>query len=343
MSREWLNCLDTDVVMGSVLVDPGFLVEAAVFLTHQGSCYGVMPPQEDQTPWDAVDSFGAPLDVEGEEGSAVQVVFVTFPADRFNDTDEPEFPFAVRPSLKSVVDSAPQDFKDAIVAAIAPLPDAAPKRRGAGRGRGSAQLPTHPEGLPAAGRGRGRLTVASLSEQVSGLVESIHGLTAVVQQQGEQLQVLQTQTSQPLHREGDLMRVPGALSPPGLGSLQAEVQRDPHVGKFTALPPAGVPRCGERVPPPPKSPPAPTVQPHGDQLSLALQTIAQLTATRRSRKDPLRNLLGGTGDDDEDDEDSPLRLPGARGAAAMELLAQELEGHPSRITETVTKRLRMMA
>ena len=91
--------------------------------------------------------------------------------------------------------------------------------------------------------------------------------------------------------------------------------------------------------PPPQRQWVPPISPAGDQASggelhhavLALVRSQQAMMAQQSRRDPLRDLVGGDGDGDG----SGLKLPGAKGAAAMEIYRQDLEAHPEQWSQRI--------
>lgn len=250
--------------------------------------------------------------------------------------------------------------------------------RAAGRGRGKGMVERPGAALPPAGRGRGvappgppgRATVGTLGQQLASLASSVQALTSTVSAQGRQLEALAHGRV-----EEDLVgATPRATG--DLRSLQREVLSAPSLSGLPAPRPARLPSS---TPPtstalrgalhyqseaPPVLPvaPAPTrpeappgLERTGNNLPDATRTreqtsmleamqaqTAALTTLLRDRSKKKDYLAVLAGDDDGDDEDE-LKLPGAKGAASLEMLAQHFLANPAAYSTAVEGRLRLAA
>ena len=245
-------------------------------------------------------------------------------------------------------------------------------RVGAGRGRG---VPPAVGAVPGPGAGRGRVTLSSLAGQVSNVLSSLHGVREDVASLTVRMSEVETGAGGPLGRDlfgpvedpvddaqlraevagrraggpslGAVASPPGVERPPpglaadgggagGRGGGPPHRERDPVV----EAPGAG------RVRSAPGRPPERALLPEaaedgsaGPNGAVSGNVVADLL---REQTSVLKRMRMGDADLDDPD-DHELRLPGAKGAAAMDGLMRKKQTRPSYFTDIVEASLKRMA
>ena len=329
--------------------------------------------------WGAVPAGSGPLDSVvtyplDQDVADPGLVFVHFPLSLFDDSDETvaacPFTFEVDGELGEIVwpdpdlirNLVPTSLADALTAEVAAPLVAVPPGQGeqvpAG-GRGGGVAVAGRGALPGAGRGSGRVTVATLSSQLQVLADSMQGVLGAVSDLGARMDQYDRRADPPLI--GDL---PVAGRGVDMAGLRAEAGGLPGLGVLGApptprrvaslvpeaslvrpaaarLPPhlrAPAPVVAPAAAPPPGLPARPGHRPSGSsgdgglESAIREQTAAIVALGRRRRT----TLDTDEGDDEDEDE---ARLPGARGATALQNLQTVLARNPGYFTQGVAKGL----
>lgn len=349
----------TEPVQGA-LVDEGVAVCVAVLLrTDRGRVVVAIPAEAGDPVGFVREGEVVTVAVSSEEYVEVQYGVVTVDAfsDRDQDLDEAAIRFVSEgaevldwPDVADLVAHVPLSLmRPALgVAGADPEPAGRGRARGpAGRGRG---VPAGPPAGPGSGAGRGRATLATVTDQLERVVASLHGLHGDVQGLASRVGGLELMA--PGRGGSDLLE--GGATPDLVG-LRAEVAAR-HAGgaglgaRLPGGPALGVPILGSEdveVPSRVSLPPGLTRQPaavptaggsgSGDAAEdLARAIRAQTAVLSRLRDTP------ASGDEDEE-EDRELKLPGAKGAAAMDGLTRLKARRPTHFTRVVEASLLRLA
>ena len=361
-------------IQGALTEDGVAICVAALVRIDEGVAY-VAVPAETGLPSEFV-PLGDVVSLPLTGGSMSDTRFGCLPAAQFSDLDVDVDEAAVRFSVEGE-ESAEWPDPAALVAAVPaevrpdPPPVAAtdidagpPRGRGraaAGRGRGG---PPPANAPPGPGAGRGRVTLATIADQMGRLVA---GLQGVRQDVGAlSLRVADIETAGP-RAMPDLFGSVGA-APADSQGLVAEVAarraggpslgaaQPPVAAGYTRRPPslAGggdavrAPAArGQSLGPPPglgSLPGAPVAGrpglpsgPSGPE-EISAPTLAAMIAEQTAVLKRLRQQ-----DPEDDDPDGELKLPGAKGAAAMDALMRKKNTKPAFFTAIVTEALQRLA
>ena len=356
-------------IQGALVEEGVPICSAALVRLFDGVAY-VAVPSESGLPSDFhVVSAGVALTLVG--GASTDVTFGYLPAALFSDLDSDLDEVAVRfssagdevlewPEPAALLAAIPAAMRpEPVGAAAAGLEEGLPRGRGraaAGRGRGGPPPAVPP---PGPGAGRGRVTLASVADQMGQLILSFQGVQHEVASLSLRVADIEAGGARGMP---DLFGNAGASAPVGRVDYAAEVASrragGPSLGAAQPPPTAGYVRRppprdgdGDARPRPavgPQPPPGLATPPvgagggrpgsSGASAEVSGTTLAAMLAEQTAVLKRLRRQDG-----EEDDPEEELRLPGAKGAAAMDALMRRRATKPTYFVGVVEEALRRLA
>ena len=361
-------------IQGAVVEDSVAICVAALVRLFDGVAY-VAAPAESGLPVEFT-VLGEVVSLPLVGGSMTDVRFGCMPAAMFSDLDADVDEAAVRFSvegdevgewpdpgalLAALPPGVRPDPAGAGAAAVGGPPGRGRGRAGAGRGRGGT-APVDPP--PGPGAGRGRVTMAVLSDQMGQLLVAFQGVQEEVSSLSLRVADIETGGGRgipdlfagaapvvPEHSRYVAEVAARRAGGPSLGGTQA-----PPVSGYQRRPPPsagggrGATEAEQRQRRPPGLPPPPGLVglaagvadgrpgPSTESAEIPGSALAAMIAEQTAVLRRLRSQ-----DPEDDDVDGELRLPGAKGAAAMDALMRKRGAKPLFFVTQVEEALKRLA